>query len=101
MTYEVTPIRIAEAIPYGEKNAIGRAELARKIGVTDREMRQRIAEARAEGEMILCRADGGYFRSDDLAQIAVQYRREKARMKSLYRAMKPMRDLLKRAGRDV
>ena len=63
-------------IPIGAENAITRAELARKWGVSDRTARERIAELRADdngdGYVIVSHSRGGvhgYYRTNDTETI--------------------------------
>ena len=63
-------------IPIGAENAITRAELARKWGVSDRVARRRIAELRADdngdGYVIVSHSRGGvhgYYRTNDTETI--------------------------------
>ena len=63
-------------IPIGSENAITRAELARKWGVSDREARRRIAALRADdngdGYVIVSHSRGGvhgYYRTNDTETI--------------------------------
>ena len=63
-------------IPIGAENAISRAELARKWGVSDREARRRIADLRADdngdGYVIVSHSRGGvhgYYRTNDTETI--------------------------------
>lgn len=92
--------RIAGLIPIGRRNAISREDLAAALHTTDRKMRKAVAEAKKQGLMI-CNDGDGYYQSDDLSDLWRQYRRETARAMSILKARKPMRDVLKAAGRPV
>lgn len=93
---------VANAIPEGRQNAITRAELAARLDMTDRDIREAIEDARAFGIWIINDGDGrGYYKSTDIADIRRQYWREKARLKSIYASSKPLRDFLKAAGEEV
>ncbi len=92
--------RIACLIPKGRRNAISREDLAAALHTTDRKMRKAVAEAKKQGVMI-CNDGDGYYQSDELSDLWRQYRRETARAKSILKARKPMRDVLKAAGRPV
>ena len=92
--------RIAGLIPNGRRNAISREDLAAALHTTDRKMRKAVAEAKKQGLMI-CNDGDGYYQSDDLSDLWRQYRRETARAMSILKARKPMRDVLKAAGRPV
>ena len=92
--------RIAGLIPKGRRNAISREDLAAALHTTDRKMRKAVAEAKMQGVMI-CNDGDGYYQSDELNDLWRQYRRETARAMSILKARKPMRDVLKAAGRPV
>jgi transcriptional regulator with XRE-family HTH domain len=93
---------LAKLIPYGRHNAIPRESLAMKLGLGDRHMRKIIEEARNEGLIILCECNGrGYYQSDDLNEIHVQYIQDTNRAMAILKRRKPMRELLKAAGRSV
>ena len=92
--------RSAGLIPSGRRNAISREDLAAALHTTDRKMRKAVAEAKKQGLMI-CNDGDGYYQSDDLSDLWRQYRRETARAMSILKARKPMRDVLKAAGRPV
>lgn len=92
--------RIACLIPIGRRNAISREDLAAAMHTTDRKMRKAVAEAKKQGLMI-CNDGDGYYQSDELNDLWRQYRRETARAMSILKARKPMRAVLKAAGRPV
>ena len=95
---------IVDLIGVGAENAISRAELAAQAGMSDRQMRAAVAQARENGELILNTQNGaGYFRAtkDDLDAIERQYRQDTARALSILKRRKAMRRLLKEAGRSV
>ena len=65
-------------------------------------MREAIEQARSEGLIIICECNGrGYYQSSDLDEISYQYRQDTSRAMSILKRRKPMRDLLKEAGRSV
>ena len=100
--YEPTTALLGEVIPFGRHNAISRAELAGRLGMTDRKMRKSVESARREGLMILNDSDGrGYYQSDDLAEIQRQYDQDTSRAMAILKRRKPMREVLKEAGRKV
>lgn len=97
-----TTLMIQKAIPFGRLNAIKREALAKKLHMTDRKMREAIEQARSEGLIIICECNGrGYYQSNDLDEISYQYRQDTSRAMSILKRRKPMRDLLKDAGRSV
>ena len=95
---------IIDIIPFGAENAITRAELAAKSGMSDRRMRLEIQRERANGELILNSQDGrGYFRgtANDLDALHRQYKQDTARAMAILKRRKAMREILKAAGRAV
>lgn len=93
---------LAELIPYGRRNAIPREALAMKLNVSDRAARQMVETARAEGLIIINECNGrGYYQSDDLDEIYHQYKQDMRRAQSVLRRCRPMRTLLRAAGRSV
>lgn len=52
---------IASLIPKGKENAIMLQDLARLIGLSDRETKRKIQELRDQGAVILSSSSGGYF----------------------------------------
>lgn len=92
--------RIAALIPYGRRNAISRAELAAAMQTSDRMMRKAGSEAKRQGVMI-CNDGEGYYQTEELGDLYRQYKRDTARAMSILKARKPMRDVLKAAGRPV
>lgn len=94
--------RLLNALPWGEKNAVTRAELSRILGMRDRPLRELIERARREGAIIINRQNGrGYYLSDDLTDIERQYRADRARALSILARCKHMRRTLKAAGMEV
>ena len=90
-------------IPHGAENAISRAMLAAITCDSDRRVRQRIEDARREGNIIINTQNGkGYFRLDpdelnesDLAAISRQYWQNKRRALSVLSYQKHLRRILK------
>lgn len=69
-------IDILNYIPYGHENAVTRAELCERTGLSDRLVRRHIEVARIEGHPIINLQDGkGYYRAttreDVMAQINI------------------------------
>ena len=91
-------------IPYGRENAIKRETLCALAHLGDRCMRDRIAEARKAGHLIINDQSGaGYYRptAGDLDSIAAQYRQDTNRAMSILTRRKAARRILKAAGRPV
>lgn len=94
--------RLAGAIPFGRENAVTRRELAMRLGVSDREMRKMIEDGRAEGLIIINDCTGrGYYQTDDLAEMERQYRQDTSRAMAILKRRVPLRNALKKAGRNV
>lgn len=94
---------IERIIPFGEEKAISREMLCQLTGDSDRRVRQRIEDARREGNIIINTQNGkGYFRLDpdelnesDLAAISRQYWQNKHRALSVLSYQKHLRRILK------
>ena len=95
-------VALAAVIPFGRANAIPREALAAKLGLSDRQMRKAVEDARNDGLIILCECNGrGYYQSDDLNEIQYQYKQDTNRAMAILKRRRPMRTLLKQAGRCV
>jgi hypothetical protein len=95
-------MNIERFIPEGKENAIPRSVLAVRLGMTDRQVRKLIEEARDRGELICNDGDGeGYYLASDLGQIERQYRKDRARALSVLKRLKTMRRMLRDAGKEV
>lgn len=95
-------VTLSNVIPYGRRNAISRLALAERLGMTDRQMRKAVEDARNEGLIILCECNGrGYYQSDDLNEIHCQYMQDTNRAMAILKRRKSMRALLQAAGRSV
>jgi len=101
---EMSPMTVALAavIPFGRRNAIRRDVLAAKLNMSDRQMRKAVEDARNEGLIILCECNGrGYYQSNDLNEIQHQYAQDTSRAMAILKRRKPLRELLRAAGRNV
>ena len=79
---------VAGAVPEGKENAISREELAAKLGVSDRTMREWLESAKKDGLLIANDQDGkGYYQPVTEEEI----RRQEAQMKN--RIMTQLRQL--------
>lgn len=93
---------LENAIPIGRKNAITRSALAVKLGMSDRQMRKAIEDARYAGLVILNDQNGrGYWISDDILEMRRQYAQDTSRAMSILKRRKPLRDALKAAGQRI
>ena len=83
---------IVDILQVGKENALTRAELCDMMKVTDRAVRLMIAEARAEGAIIINAQDGkGYYLSEDPADLRRQYNSNRRRALSILRQQKFLR----------
>ncbi len=96
---------IEELIPCGKVNAVSREWLAGATGMTDREVRREIANAREERKVvILSRSDGaGYYRPlpEDADDLNLFVRREKARALSILKGLTAAKRLQKELNERV
>lgn len=74
---------ILEFIPHGRKNAIRRDDLRDIIGVTDREMRVMIADARKKAPIVNLSDGCGYYIPDDKDDLLKYILQEQARAKKI------------------
>lgn len=89
---------LLENIPFGEQNAVSMRELAVFFGITERELRERIFEARKEGCLILGGVNG-YFRPGTLEEVERYYHSTLSRLKSAVAVLKPLQAVLEDAER--
>ena len=90
---------IIDYIPEGKENAITRDRLCTVTGLPDRKVREEIEQARRRGAIIINAQDGaGYYRSDDIRDIARQYKTNERRALSILAQQKHLRKRLKAAG---
>jgi len=90
---------VLNLIPNGKKNAIQKQSLMIRSGMNDRRLRQVIEDLRNDGEFICNDQDGkGYYITDDIDDIARQYRNDTARALSILKRRKHMRNFLKQKG---
>ena len=65
---------VAGALKYGKQNAIKREELCEILGVSDRQMRKMIEDAKRDGLVVCSDQDGnGYFLADTKDEYRRQY----------------------------
>lgn len=94
--------RLIAAIPFGKENAIDRFALMEKMGLSDRNTRRLIEDARNAGLFIINNSDGrGYYQTTDLDEMERSYRQDRKRALSILRRQKAMRRTLKSAWREV
>lgn len=95
-------MELLDLIPEGKLKAISRERLAELSGLSDRRMREAIAQLRDDGAVILNDQDGrGYYKSVDLNEIEHHYWAERSRALAVLKRLKTVRRMLRDAGVDV
>lgn len=79
----------------GAENAIYKAELARRLGVTEDDVKQAANVERQRLALLVCSDNGGYFLPKNREEIARFAAREDAIAESHRRTAKPFHDALK------
>jgi hypothetical protein len=94
---------VLRALPYGHDNAISRERLSRTVHLPDRGCREIIERLRRKGFLILSRGAnaGGYYQSNNIAEIEAAYWPERHRALSVLARLKAMRRILTEAGKRV
>lgn len=89
-------IDIIKYIPFGKENAIGRHELAIKVGCSDRTMRDLINSARKREVIVNIQNGNGYYRptKDDVGEVEQFKRQEENRAKDIFKGLQPVRKFL-------
>lgn len=91
--------KITDYIPEGRDRAVTRERLCDLTGMPDRKVRELIERARRGGEIIINAQDGaGYYRSEDLRDVARQYKLNEKRALAILSQQKHLRRRLKAAG---
>lgn len=88
--------RIEKYIPFGSKNAISRLELHNATGLSDRELRNEICDARRERGCCIINLGEGYFHPtiEEYEQIRTYIAKEKSRAVSIFEGLKPLEAFL-------
>ena len=91
---------LVKYIPFGRENAIGRAELAMKVGCSDRTMRDLINTARKREVIVNIQNGSGYYRptENDVGEVEKFKRQEENRAKDIFSGLQPVRKFLKSNG---
>ena len=89
-------VDIVKYIPFAKENAIGRSELAMKVGCSDRVMRDLINTARKREVIVNIQNGSGYYRptKDDVGEVEQFKRQEENRAKDIFRGLQPVRKFL-------
>lgn len=84
----------------GHENARPPKELASVLSINERTLRALLEEARADGFLVCNDMDGkGYYLADSIEDVERQYSRDYGRAMALLVRLKPMRRMLREAGR--
>lgn len=86
-------INIVDYIPAGKKNAVTRAQLRIATGMSDRKVRDAIADARRHTPIINDQSGRGYYipTAEELPEARKCLEQEKRRAKSIFWSMKALR----------
>lgn len=87
---------LVSAIPAGQAEAVSMAYLARLFGISKRELRKEIEDARKAGNLI-CSCDKGYFMPQTEPEIMDYARRVKARIRTGALCLAPFLREIRRA----
>ena len=94
--------KLVDNLRFGKENAITRENLAKKMGMGDRDMRELVERARRAGYIIVNDCKGnGYYRTNNADDIEKAYWQERRRALSILSRLKTMRRVLKHLGREV
>lgn len=93
-------MNLEDMIPVGKKNAISRNQLRALSGLSDRNMREQIAQTRRDIPIINDQSGIGYyipdkFNPEDVRAAEVYLKQEVARAKSIFWSIKGLRKWLK------
>ena len=81
------------SIPEGKENAVHMNVLALRWGTNEREVRNIISALKKDGNIIIANADG-YFRTDDVTEVAKYYKKERAKAIGIFANNKGLREFL-------
>lgn len=99
---EASPMMFAavKLLRKGHGNARPIKELAEGLFLNERTVRELLEDARAHGFLVCNEQDGrGYYLAETMDEVERQYRRDYRRAMSLLVRLKPMRKILRQAGR--
>lgn len=87
---------IMSILPEGKQNAISSEALMNRLQIrTKRDLQKRIAKERREGALILSNSTGGYYTSNDKADVAAFIRTLDNRARHTFAALKSARRFMK------
>jgi hypothetical protein len=90
-------MNIINHIPYGKSNAITRPELCDKTGLSDRILREKIAQERRHNPILNDQSGNGYYRPtpDEIEDARKVQRQEQKRARSVFWSMRGLNKWLK------
>ncbi len=90
-------LNIVNIIPFGKDNAISRTALCHITGLSDRAVRDAIADARNEHVILSVRDGKGYFRptEEEKKDVEIWLKIEASRANSINKAMETARKMVK------
>lgn len=88
-------MNIVNYIPIGQENAITREALSIRTGLTDRAIRELIAQARRDTAIINNQDGKGYYRPSGQEEIERYIKQESARAKSIFWCLRGAKKALK------
>lgn len=92
--------RLMSLIPDGEDNAKSMRELSRECGVSPREVRKIIENARRDG-MIIASSDSGYFIPSCEEELNAFYIRTMYRINTTLDTLRPVEEIVDQVIRDL
>lgn len=92
--------RLMSLIPDGEENAKSMSELSRECGVSPREFRKIIENARRDG-MIIASSDSGYFVPSCEEELNDFYLRTMYRVNTTLDTLRPVEEIVSDVVRDL
>lgn len=90
-------VNISELLPSGKDNAISMHALARRLGINERILRQRIHAERVAGHLI-CSDGSGYYKPKGRSELQKYCHQMQRRLVSAAENQKAAREMLKNIG---
>lgn len=94
-------LKIYDLLPEGKENAISTAELCGIVSVTPRELQKMIERERRYGALILSSTKGGYFKSNDRAELSEFVRTLNNRARNTIASLQGAKDALDRLDGQI
>lgn len=92
--------RFMSLIPYGEEKAKSMRELSRECGVSPRELRKIVENARRDG-MIIASSESGYFVPSSAEELNAFYMRTMYRVNTTLDTLRPVEEIINEVVRDL